>query len=133
MQKQYYFSKKNFNEKGFLFPYIAFIATLLLLATVTSITLLENNRKMTDYQIEQIEMETLRQMASSSLQKDLKNQAMTLPFLSQSYLLPNGEAIIYYKSHTEEMLYITIKTITTNDSEQLWSISIPLIPNTTPN
>lgn len=114
------------NERGFLFPYTVFIATLLLLATITAISLLDGNQKTTVYQMEQIELETLRQMSYASLEQEWINGNLTLPFSSKNYQFPNGEATIFYQSHDEKSLYLSIKTITTKHAEKLWLVTIPL-------
>ncbi len=120
------------NEKGFLFPYTVFIATLLLLATITTISLLEGNQKMTVYQLEQVELETLRQLSSTALEKEWINDNLELPFSSRNYQFPNGNATIFYRSHDEKNLHLSIKTITAKHAEKVWLVTIPLpleIPN----
>ncbi|CQR46837.1 hypothetical protein BN1058_01113 [Paraliobacillus sp. PM-2] len=126
MPKQYHLIKRMTGERGFLFPYVSFLAMLLLLATTTSITLYKNNQQLTFYQMEQIELESLRQMTVAAIKNELGNEQLALPFSSTKHTFPNGEAIIQYQSHNDTTLNVTIITITKKQSEKLWSTAIPL-------
>lgn len=50
-------------DQGFIFMYITFLTAFLLLSTFTSIALFNSNKMQTKLQLQQIELETLHQMA----------------------------------------------------------------------
>lgn len=96
MQKHLPFTKITQSEDGFLFPYISFVAALVLLTVVTSITLFANNTKMTTLQMEQIELETLHQMAYQTFISERNKNNLSLDKEVIHYNFPNGIVKITY-------------------------------------
>lgn len=96
MQKHLPFIKITQSEDGFLFPYVTFIAAIVLLSVVTSITLYANNTKMTTLQMEQIELETLHQMAYQTFISERNINNFSSDKVVIQYNFPNGIVKITY-------------------------------------
>lgn len=75
MKKLLYITK---SQNGFIFIYVTFLTALILLVTFTSITLYVTDKQLTYVQLEQIELETLHQMAF----REAKDEGV--------YYYPNG-------------------------------------------
>ncbi|WP_117160672.1 hypothetical protein [Paraliobacillus sp. X-1268] len=96
MQKQLAFIKRLQTENGFFFPYITFIAAIVLLSVITSISLYANETKMTTLQMEQIELETLHQMAYQKFVSEQNKNSFSLDKEILQYEFPNGIVKITY-------------------------------------
>ncbi|WP_117169231.1 hypothetical protein [Paraliobacillus sediminis] len=96
MQKHLPFTKITQSESGFLFPYVSFVAAIILLSVITGITLYANNTKMTTLQMEQIELETLHQMAYQTLVSERNKNNSNPDKEVIQYEFPNGIVKITY-------------------------------------
>ncbi|GAA5415498.1 hypothetical protein Pryu01_00522 [Paraliobacillus ryukyuensis] len=117
---------KHVKQRGFIFPYICFIAIMLLLCVLTSVTLYENSKQMTNNQLEQIKLETLRQMTSGKLFDEIRHQKIKLPFKDIAYEFPNGSATVQYQTHDSEVLQVRIETVTTRGYTKYWNKQIEM-------
>lgn len=124
MLKQLRLIKKS--NAGFIFPYIIFVTMLLLLATTTAIALYQNDHQLTINQLEQTELESLRQMGVAQLFDDKTKGKLDLPFKKTSYTFPNGNVTITYQSHTSLHLYVHIQAQTLNQSNKTWQSLLSL-------
>lgn len=96
MKKQSVFIKHVKQESGFLFPYILFITAIVLLSVMTSITIYTNDKKMTTLQLEQIELETLHQMAYRAFTIDITSISILDKKGQVYYDFPNGDVTVTY-------------------------------------
>lgn len=107
MKKQLSFT----SESGFIFPYVIFIISLLLIVLLASIHIYKQESHMTQYHFEQIKMETLVQMGLAAFKNDLLEQHISED--SVTYTFPYGSVLITY-STTEKaqalLLQLTIRT-----------------------
>lgn len=80
------------NEKGFVFPFVLFIITIILITTTFNVSLYRHEIEIARNIIEQEEFESLFQMARASL---LKEDIHALSLNSEKeYIFPNGKVAI---------------------------------------
>ncbi|HLT56316.1 MAG TPA: hypothetical protein VK057_09455, partial [Bacillota bacterium] len=95
MKKQLFFIRNN---KGFVFPYLLFIVTLLLIGIQKQIVFYENEIEMTELMVDQVKIETMYQMAKT----ETKNELAANPHIrSIIFHYPYGEAEVTLQPESE--------------------------------
>jgi|SRR5690625_1659972 len=101
------------NNGGFYLPYVLTISVIVLSLVTTSIMMYQNEMKMTKNIIEQVEVETLIQMAREKFKHDkVYNEHSTGQI---NYVFPNGVVHIQYEFMNEETLQLHFFTETKNN------------------
>lgn len=100
------------NEKGFVLPYVLFITSLLFIIITTSISIYEQDIKVTHYQVEQIKIETLYQSALAIFKEERELNHM--PYYTTNYTFPDGKVTVTY-TIIDELEYRLRFSISTNN------------------
>lgn len=119
MKKRLFIINLN-KEDGFLFIYMTFLLTILMLVTITSIAIYISNQQLTINQLEQIELETLHQMAyrEFTLEQTAENR---------TYSYPNGFVTITINQINENKLTCTFIAYTIGGHQKNRSYIISLV------
>lgn len=119
MKRNLVFIKANIKEKGFIFPYILFLAALCLLVVTSSTSIYKNHIQMTTMQMEQIKLDTLIQISHAQFKEELQNN--TLIQGQKKYNYPYGSVIISYSFLDQGSLLLNYKANT--DKKALYEFS----------
>ncbi|MCT2537552.1 hypothetical protein NC661_01195 [Aquibacillus koreensis] len=102
------------NEQGFIFPYICFLAAVILIVVTASLSLYQNHLQLTRLQTERIKIETLLQMGSvefnqfimdeNSMMQDHGQITYDYPYgqVKVLYTIVNGEVVAEYQASTNQ-------------------------------
>lgn len=82
------------NERGFVFPFLFFLVSLLLIALTYNIHTYQTSIAMSVYHQENIIYDSLYQMALEDLYRDLNELTWETPHEQLAYHYPSGEVII---------------------------------------
>ncbi|MDL4841554.1 hypothetical protein [Aquibacillus rhizosphaerae] len=105
MKKKSAFTKTMHNSNGFIFPYIMFLAVLVLMVLTSCLSIYKNHIEMTELQLEQIKLETLLQMSDYQFSKELVMEDITEDG-QLTYEYPYGFVKINYKIRGGNQLII---------------------------
>lgn len=100
-------------EEAFFLPIVLMISILVLSGIMTSIIIYKNELQITEQLVNQIEAETLLQMALEEFSNDEKNRNEKMGQII--YNFPNGDAIVDYELVEEHKYLCIISVITTKN------------------
>lgn len=103
----------SMNERGFFLPYVLAISVVILCVIVTSLTIYNNERKMTHMLLEQLEVETLFQMSRVQFKEDALYKINDKGQITYEY--PNGTVIIQFVLEDEQKVSLDFSIKSTND------------------
>ncbi|WP_226035030.1 hypothetical protein [Aquibacillus saliphilus] len=126
MRKRLAFINEFFaNRDGFIFPYVAFIVVLVLVTITGSINLYRNNIEMTNFNEEQLKIDTLFQMGKSQFKQELLPENLNTSN-QYTFFFPHGSVDITVLSYTEKNIYAKYDISTTKQSKYVTFSSIHL-------
>lgn len=105
------------NEKGFIFPFTLFIITIILLTISLNISSYQYDIKLSKKALEQTEIESLFQMARTSLRNEDIDSFTTDTI--KEYSFPNGTVLTIINKIEDDNVHITFDIITKNDSKSI--------------
>ncbi|RKQ37785.1 hypothetical protein [Oceanobacillus halophilus] len=85
------------NQRGFMFPYVLFIITILLIFVTSSINFYRNDIQLTQQYLEHIRVETLFQMGREKYKQNITNSESISPSSEVTYEFPDGNVTILTK------------------------------------
>jgi|SRR5699024_6361458 len=92
-------------QSGSVFIYLFFIATLALFITTALTYQLENKRKISELEIEHLQLDMLHQQTYQRLINDWENIDRTI---SHNYTFPNGQTKVSFNDSAENKVEISI-------------------------
>jgi len=98
------------NDEGFYVPYVLVVAFIVLSIIATATTIYSNERRSTFVLLEQLESETLVQMARVQFRKDEMHKNSESGQVT--YDFPNGTATIWFNREKDDIIFLDM-TITT--------------------
>ncbi|WP_138415805.1 hypothetical protein [Aquibacillus sediminis] len=118
MRNHFAIHKPLTQQKGFILPYILFVAALVLIMTTSSISIYYYHHEQTHYLEEQLKMDTLLQMAQQEFKATIEiEQDNDIKPGQITYRYPYGNVLIYYRPVTEQMIKAEFHVLTDNQSK----------------
>lgn len=100
------------NERAFYLPYVLIVSVITLAIITTTVIIYENEMKITNNLLEQLEIETLFQMARDKFIEDRMYNEETNGQIN--YTFPNGTVHINYSFVEENIVEVQFHAVTTN-------------------
>ncbi|HLR41847.1 MAG TPA: hypothetical protein VK067_01250 [Pseudogracilibacillus sp.] len=121
MKKQFYIMK---NDRGFFFPYVVVIATILLISVSTTIYLYKNEQRVTENLVKQVKTETVFQMARAKFMEEKVYENHSTGELL--YVFPDGEVEVVFEYVTDTEIQIDYWIILGENAKILYNHTVVL-------
>src|SRR5699024_9100833 len=119
MKKQFYIMKNN---RGFFFPYVVVIATILLVSVSTSLYLYKNEQRITENLVKQVKTETVFQMARARFLEEKVYESHSTGELL--YVFPDGEVEVVFEYVTDTEIQIDYWIILGENAKVLYKHTV---------